>query len=83
MLNFTDVDNPGDCPISKELRHTLVQFHRSLRVHCGISHSVIDTGSKQLEEMDTTRQWRRLWNLMFNVCSNGEDEPDSAGSLHV
>ncbi|XP_065916546.1 ryanodine receptor 2-like isoform X2 [Dysidea avara] len=81
MLNFTDVDNPGDCPISKELRHTLVQFHRSLRVHCGISHSVIDTGSKQLEEMDTTRQWRRLWNLMFNVCSNGEDEPDSAGSV--
>jgi len=78
MLNFTDIDSPGDCPTSKELRSTLIQFHRSLRAHCGISHDV-DMGSKHLEEMDTTRQWTKLWNLLFNACSAGEDEPDSAG----
>jgi len=83
MLNFFDVNTPGDCPTSKELRRTLVEFHRSLRRHCGIFHDSVDMGSKQLEEMDSTRQWRKLWNLLFNVCSAGEDEPDSAGGVDV
>ena len=83
MLNFFDVNSPGDCPTSKELRRTLVQFHHSLRLHCGLSNDCVDMASKQLEEMNSTRQWRKLWNLIFNVCSAGEDEPDSTGNRDV